>query len=91
MLKRNTKCHGIMHVGVIVKPKDHTSECKIKKGYDYDQTNDFQILIQKMPHITPHTERVLLFKKYVANNKAKLGLSDATCASPHSTLITVHR
>uniref|UniRef100_A0A0P4WEM7 Ubiquitin-protein ligase E3B n=1 Tax=Scylla olivacea TaxID=85551 RepID=A0A0P4WEM7_SCYOL len=50
-----------------------------------------QVLIQKMPHIIPHTERVLLFKKYVANNKAKLGLSDAACASPHSTLITVHR
>lgn len=50
-----------------------------------------QVLIQKMPHIIPHTERVLLFKKYVANNKAKLGLSDASCASPHSTLITVHR
>ncbi|KAG0715753.1 Ubiquitin-protein ligase E3B [Chionoecetes opilio] len=50
-----------------------------------------QVLIQKMPHIIPHTERVLLFKKHVANNKAKLGLSDVACSSPHSTLITVHR
>lgn len=64
-----------------------------KQSYDDDNTKgyNFQVLIQKMPHIIPHTERVLLFKKYVANNKAKLGLSDASCASPHSTLITVHR
>lgn len=64
-----------------------------KQSYDDDNAKgyNFQVLIQKMPHIIPHTERVLLFKKYVANNKAKLGLSDASCASPHSTLITVHR
>ncbi|XP_069192491.1 ubiquitin-protein ligase E3B-like [Procambarus clarkii] len=50
-----------------------------------------QVLMQKMPHIIPHTERVLLFRKHVNNEKAVLGLTDAACATPHSTLITIHR
>ncbi|KAK8739159.1 hypothetical protein OTU49_003508, partial [Cherax quadricarinatus] len=50
-----------------------------------------QVLMQKMPHIIPHTERVLLFRKNVNNEKAVLGLTDAACATPHSTLITIHR
>uniref|UniRef100_T1IRU6 Ubiquitin-protein ligase E3B n=1 Tax=Strigamia maritima TaxID=126957 RepID=T1IRU6_STRMM len=41
-----------------------------------------QILLQK---------RVLLFRKHVANEKAVLGLTECACASPQSTLITVHR
>lgn len=50
-----------------------------------------QALLQKMPHIIPHYERVQLFRKYVANEKAVFGLTESACASPHSTLITVHR
>lgn len=45
----------------------------------------------KIPHIIPHKERVLLFRKHVANEKSILGLAESTCASPKSTLITVHR
>ena len=44
-----------------------------------------------MPHIIPHFERVQLFRKYISNEKAVYGLTESACASPHSTLITVHR
>lgn len=50
-----------------------------------------QILLQKAPHIVPHKERVLLFRKYIANEKAVLGLTESACASPQLTLVTVHR
>ncbi|EEB13316.1 ubiquitin-protein ligase, putative [Pediculus humanus corporis] len=50
-----------------------------------------QALLQKMPHIIPHFERVQLFRKYISNEKAVYGLTESACASPHSTLITVHR
>ncbi|RWS25410.1 ubiquitin-protein ligase E3B-like protein, partial [Leptotrombidium deliense] len=50
-----------------------------------------QILMQKVPHIIPHKERVVLFRKHVNNEKSVLGLTESACASPQSTLITVHR
>lgn len=50
-----------------------------------------QILMQKVPHIIPHKERVVLFRKNVNNEKTVLGLTESACASPQSTLITVHR
>lgn len=50
-----------------------------------------QLLLQTMPHIIPHEERVLLFRKYIMNEKTVLGLTESACASPQSTLITIHR
>lgn len=50
-----------------------------------------QIILQKMPHIIPHDDRVKLFRKYVQNEKSILGLTDSVCISNSSTLITVHR
>ncbi|XP_056636344.1 ubiquitin-protein ligase E3B [Diorhabda sublineata] len=50
-----------------------------------------QILLQTMPHIIPHEDRVRLFRKYISNEKTVLGLTESACASPQSTLITVHR
>ncbi|XP_014290363.1 ubiquitin-protein ligase E3B [Halyomorpha halys] len=50
-----------------------------------------QLLLAKMPHIIPHSERVQLFRKNVANEKAVLGLTESACAAAHSTLITIHR
>lgn len=50
-----------------------------------------QLLITKIPHIIPHKERVVLLRKYVANEKIVLGLTESACAFPKSTLITVHR
>ncbi|KAL7047920.1 hypothetical protein ACKWTF_003149 [Chironomus riparius] len=49
-----------------------------------------QLLLQKMPHIISHQERVSLFRKYVQNEKAVLGLCDSAYASS-SALVTVHR
>uniref|UniRef100_A0A1B6LAX7 Ubiquitin-protein ligase E3B n=1 Tax=Graphocephala atropunctata TaxID=36148 RepID=A0A1B6LAX7_9HEMI len=50
-----------------------------------------QLLLQKMPHVIPHDERVQLFRKYVANEKSVLGLTESACVTQSSTLITVHR
>lgn len=49
------------------------------------------VLLQKMPHIIPHEDRVKLFRKYVQNEKAVLGLTESACVSPSSALITIHR
>ena len=50
-----------------------------------------QLLIAKMPHVIPHEERVVLFRRKVTAEKAALGLSDPEAASAHSTLVTIHR
>ncbi len=49
------------------------------------------LLVQKMPHILPHDDRVVLFRRKVAAEKASLGLADQDAAGSNSTLITVHR
>ncbi|KAG8042714.1 hypothetical protein G9C98_005354 [Cotesia typhae] len=49
------------------------------------------LLLSKMPHVIPHSERVVLFRKHVADEKAVLGLTESACNSPSSTLISVHR
>ncbi|XP_014204707.1 ubiquitin-protein ligase E3B [Copidosoma floridanum] len=48
--------------------------------------NSTKVLLSKMPHILPHSERVLLFRKYVMEDKATLKFS-----AIGSTLISVHR
>lgn len=50
-----------------------------------------QVLLHKMPHIIPHDDRVKLFRRYVHNENAVLGLTESACASPSSALITIHR
>lgn len=50
-----------------------------------------QFLMQHVPHIIPFGERVVLFRKSVLKEKEALGLTESVCASPQSTLITVHR
>ncbi|XP_012282275.1 ubiquitin-protein ligase E3B isoform X2 [Orussus abietinus] len=49
------------------------------------------LLLSKMPHVIPHSERVVLFRKHVADEKAVMGLTESACNSPPSTLIAVHR
>jgi ubiquitin-protein ligase E3 B len=51
----------------------------------------FQLLLQKMPHVIPLEDRVLLFRKYISSEKNALGLTETASASPQSILITVHR
>ncbi|XP_041348845.1 ubiquitin-protein ligase E3B-like [Gigantopelta aegis] len=48
-------------------------------------------LMQHVPHIIPFHERVVLFRKYVAKERDALGLTEAACTSPQSTLISIHR
>lgn len=48
-------------------------------------------LMQKVPHIITFTERVKLFRRNITKEKEVLGLTESACASPQSTLITVHR
>ena len=51
-----------------------------------------RLLLSALPHTIPHQDRVLLFRKKVAAERAALGLStDLDSASPQSTLISVHR
>ncbi|XP_076674056.1 ubiquitin-protein ligase E3B isoform X3 [Andrena cerasifolii] len=49
------------------------------------------LLLSKMPHVIPHSERVVLFRKHVVNEKAVLGLTESACNSTPTTLIVVHR
>ncbi|KAI0213900.1 Ubiquitin-protein ligase E3B [Lamellibrachia satsuma] len=50
-----------------------------------------QFLLQRVPHIIPHRDRVILFRSYVMKEKVALGLTESMSATPQSTLITVHR
>ena len=50
-----------------------------------------RLIKQKLPHIMPHRERVLMFRNDVNTEKAGLGILDNESHSPQSTLITVHR
>lgn len=49
------------------------------------------LLLSKMPHVIPHSERVVLFRKHIADEKAVMGLTESACNSPPTTLIVVHR
>lgn len=49
------------------------------------------LLLSKMPHVIPHSERVVLFRKHIVDEKAVLGLTESACNSPPTTLIAVHR
>ena len=48
-----------------------------------------RLLLRALPHVLPHQERVLLFRKKVSAERAGLGLTDGD--TPSSTLISVHR
>lgn len=48
-----------------------------------------QAILQKVPHIIPHKERVALFRKYISVDRQMLTMNDS-CIVP-STLVTVHR
>ncbi|XP_020631796.1 ubiquitin-protein ligase E3B-like isoform X1 [Orbicella faveolata] len=50
------------------------------------------MVIQKVPHVLPHRERVQLFRKLVAKDKEELGITrPSDDFLPHGTLITVQR
>lgn len=75
-------------------PDNHWIIKEIKPAYflmDLEKgKKHIQLLLQKMPHIIANQERVSLFRKFVQNEKAVLGLTDSAYA-PSSALVTVHR
>ena len=50
-----------------------------------------RLIIHRLPHIIPHQDRVVLFRKKVQLEKGGLGLLDNDSTSHQSTLITIHR
>ncbi|XP_051968768.1 ubiquitin-protein ligase E3B-like [Xyrauchen texanus] len=50
-----------------------------------------QLLLQYIPHVIPHKNRVLLFRNIVTKEKETLGLVETSSASPHVTHITIRR
>uniref|UniRef100_A0A3Q3WXR1 Ubiquitin-protein ligase E3B n=1 Tax=Mola mola TaxID=94237 RepID=A0A3Q3WXR1_MOLML len=50
-----------------------------------------QLLLQYIPHVIPHKNRVLLFRNIVTKEKENLGLIETSSASPHVTHITIRR
>ncbi|XP_037093426.1 ubiquitin-protein ligase E3B-like [Pollicipes pollicipes] len=49
------------------------------------------LLLQKMPHVLHHFERVCLFRQEVTKEKLALGLTESAFTTPQSTLVTIHR
>jgi ubiquitin-protein ligase E3 B len=49
------------------------------------------LLIQKLPHIIPHSDRVVLFRRNISSDKSNLGVLHEDSASARSTLVTIHR
>lgn len=76
-------------------PKDHWLIRDVKPSTVISELEagrkSAQFLMQKVPHIIPFSERVILFRKYVMKEKDLLGLTESACASPQSTLVTIHR
>ncbi|XP_064612255.1 ubiquitin-protein ligase E3B-like [Liolophura sinensis] len=50
-----------------------------------------QFLMQRVPHVIPFKERVIMFRKNVAKEKDLLGLTESAHVSPQSIPVTVHR
>ena len=73
-------------------PKDHwlIKEIKVSNFMKELENNKkpAELLLKKIPHLIPHKERVILFKKYVSKEKELLGLNDPNSATLHSTLVT---
>lgn len=55
------------------------------------QSKTALFLLRHMPHIIPHRDRVVLFRKLVGAEKEALGIKESQHHTPHSTFITVHR
>ncbi|XP_072163453.1 ubiquitin-protein ligase E3B-like [Diadema setosum] len=50
-----------------------------------------ELILQRMPHVIPHRERVILFRRRVSDEKKSLGYTESSMSQPHSTYVTVHR
>ncbi|KAM5192675.1 ubiquitin-protein ligase E3B [Mantella aurantiaca] len=76
-------------------PEDHWLRKDLKPGVIFQELDKerkrAQLLLQYIPHVIPHKNRVLLFRNIVTKEKEKLGLVETTTASPHVTHITIRR
>ncbi|XP_044129864.1 ubiquitin-protein ligase E3B isoform X1 [Bufo gargarizans] len=76
-------------------PEDHWLRKDLKPAVLFQELDKerkrAQLLLQYLPHVIPHKNRVLLFRNIVTKEKEKLGLVETNIASPHVTHITIRR
>ncbi|KAJ7309857.1 hypothetical protein JRQ81_007931 [Phrynocephalus forsythii] len=76
-------------------PDDHWLRKDLKPSLLFQELDKdrkrAQLLLQYIPHVIPHKNRVLLFRNMVTKEKEKLGLVETSSASPHVTHITIRR
>uniref|UniRef100_A0A8C4PSL8 Ubiquitin-protein ligase E3B n=1 Tax=Equus asinus TaxID=9793 RepID=A0A8C4PSL8_EQUAS len=76
-------------------PDDHWLRKDLKPSVLFQELDKdrkrAQLILQYIPHVIPHKNRVLLFRNMVTKEKEKLGLVETSSASPHVTHITIRR
>ncbi|XP_067295424.1 ubiquitin-protein ligase E3B [Pseudorasbora parva] len=76
-------------------PEDHWLRKDLKPSLLFQELEKgkkrAQLLLQYIPHVIPHKNRVLLFRNIVTKEKETLGLVETSSASPHVTHITIRR
>ncbi|CAM4544951.1 unnamed protein product [Leuciscus chuanchicus] len=76
-------------------PEDHWLRKDLKPSLLFQELEKgkkrAQLLLQYIPHVIPHKNRVLLFRNIVTKEKESLGLVETSSASPHVTHITIRR
>ncbi|XP_021042431.1 ubiquitin-protein ligase E3B [Mus pahari] len=76
-------------------PEDHWLRRDLKPAALFQELDKdrrrAQLVLQHIPHVVPHKNRVLLFRNMVIKEKEKLGLVETSSASPHVTHITIRR
>ncbi|KAK3803398.1 hypothetical protein RRG08_048324, partial [Elysia crispata] len=66
-----------------VKPSTFMSELEKEKGAAL-------FLLQKVPHIIPFSERVIIFRKNVIREKEALDLTESACSSLQTSRFCIH-
>uniref|UniRef100_A0A8C2SJN7 HECT-type E3 ubiquitin transferase n=1 Tax=Capra hircus TaxID=9925 RepID=A0A8C2SJN7_CAPHI len=76
-------------------PEDHWLRKDLKPSVLFQELDKdrkrAQLILQYIPHVIPHKNRVLLFRSMVTKEKETLGLVETSSASPHVTHITIRR
>uniref|UniRef100_A0A670ZYI8 Ubiquitin-protein ligase E3B n=1 Tax=Pseudonaja textilis TaxID=8673 RepID=A0A670ZYI8_PSETE len=76
-------------------PEDHWLRKDLKPNLLFQELDKdrkrAQLVLQYIPHVVPHKNRVLLFRNMVTKEKEQLGLVETSSASPHVTHITIRR
>ncbi|XP_033264550.2 ubiquitin-protein ligase E3B isoform X2 [Orcinus orca] len=76
-------------------PEDHWLRKDLKPSVLFQELDKdrkrAQLILQYIPHVIPHKNRVLLFRNMVTKEKERLGLVETSSASPHVTHITIRR